>query len=136
MYVSPGEGTARKSAHECTSLGTLNWRYTVAQDLRKLQNVCTRFFALRFCVYAANASPLPLETINITVSKDSPFFSEKNKTKLGSITYSISLEFGLEKVYMSEFYHVWEGRRVKLGDLGISSGNGGNRSSLHPCVLL
>ena len=62
MYVSPGEGTARKSAHECTSLGTLNWRYAVAQDLRKLQNVCTRFFALRFCVYAANASPLPLET--------------------------------------------------------------------------
>ena len=28
--------------------------------------------------------------------------------------YSISLEFGLEKVYMSESYNVWEGRRVNL----------------------
>ena len=107
QYVSPGEGlTARKSAHECTSLGTLNWRYAVAQDLRKLQNVRTRFFRVALLRLRCKCISVAIGNHKITVSKDSPFFSEKNKTKLGSITYSISLEFGLEKVYMSEFYHV------------------------------
>lgn len=33
--------------------------------------------------------------------------------------YPISLEFGLEKVYMSELYNVWEGRRVNVVHIPI-----------------
>ena len=41
--------------------------------------------------------------------KNSPFISEQNKTKPDCLAYSVTLELNLKKVYLSEFYNVWEG---------------------------